>query len=243
MLGFGLQKTRWGFRKWPYSSKMKILGEYSTKVGGWRATAFGDKRMENQELHFQATARMSELEILNFYGYGNDTWAVRKSYSKYGSGSGALPRDCLPDRHAQRFMLGPVARYSTTDDIEGTFLTAQQPYGSGDFAQGGVRLALLSDSRDHSRAPGRKILLDLSASWYPAILDVTEPFGAVAAITATYITIPFLPLDPILALKAGGRMLIGDVFPFHDAAFIGGRVGARFAPRALCRRSIRLRHG
>ena len=232
VLGFGLQKTRWGFRKWPYSSKMKILGEYSTKVGGWRATAFGDKRMENQELHFMATARMSELEILNFYGYGNHTPGGPEQLFEVQQRQWELyPVIAYQVGTRSDFMLGPVARYSTTNDIQGTFATAEQPYGYGDFAQGGVRLALLSDSRDHSRAPGRKILLDLSASWYPALFDVTEPFGALSAITATYITIPFLPLDPILALKAGGRMLIGDVFPFHDAAFIGGRPSERDLPR------------
>ena len=94
-----------------------------------------------------------------------------------------------------------------------------------------MRLALLSDSRDHSRGPGRKILLDLSASWYPAIWDVTDPFTTLAAITAAYINIPFLPLDPILALKAGGRYVIGDVFPFYEAAFIGGRPSERDLPR------------
>ncbi len=232
VLGFGVEKTRWGFRKWPYSSRMKALGEYSTKVGGWRATLFGDKRLENQELHFMTTARMSELEVLNFYGYGNDTPGGPEALFEVRQRQWELfPVIAYQVGTKSDFMLGPVAKYSTTDDIAGTFLTAEQPYGYGEFTQGGVRLALLSDSRDHTRAPGRKILLDLSASWYPPIWDVTEPFAALAAITAAYINLPFLPLDPILALKAGGRMLIGDVFPFHEAAFIGGRPSERDLPR------------
>jgi hypothetical protein len=89
---------------------------------------------------------------------------------------------------------------------------------------------LYRNSLDHSDTPKRKLLVNLTATAYPAMWDVRSPYTVVDALTATYLTMP-VPVHPILALKAGGRKLYGDEFPFHDAAFIGGRPSDRGVPR------------
>jgi hypothetical protein len=225
--GLGFSRVRYGFRSFPYTSRIKALGEYATGVDGYRVSLDGDRRWESSQLHVMALARMSELEVLNFYGYGNDTpdgpdheFEVKQRQWMFH------PTLAYAVGTRSDIAFGPIVQYSTTEDIPGTFLHEVQPYGYGDFGQAGVRLGLYSDSRDHSAAPHRKLLLDLTASAYPSIWDVRRPYGVLAGIAATYLTMP-IPVHPILALRAGGRKVYGDEFPFHDAAFVGGRPSDR----------------
>jgi hemolysin activation/secretion protein len=52
------------------------------------------------------------------------------------------------------------------------------------------------------------------------VWSVREQFGSVSGEASTYLRAG-LPLQPTLALRAGGKKLWGE-FPFHEAAFIGG---------------------
>lgn len=229
--GVGLSKVRYDFRTYPYSYKLKALAEYSFGVGGWRVTGTADKRQEESDLHWMATARMSDLEVLNFYGFGNDTPGTESSFYEVSQRHWTFyPAAAYAVGTRTDVTFGPVVKYTTTDST-GNYLSELRPYGFGDFGMAGVRLGLYGDSRDHTRNPGRKILLDLSATYYPRLWDVTSDFGVLSAITATYIAIPSPVLYPILALKAGGRKVLGNEFPFHEAAFIGGRPSDRDIPR------------
>src|SRR6185436_4007705 len=69
--GAGISRVRYGFRSYPYTSRVKALGEYSTGVDGYRVSVNADRRWESSPIHLMALARMSDLEVLNFYGYGN----------------------------------------------------------------------------------------------------------------------------------------------------------------------------
>ncbi|HEX6790521.1 MAG TPA: hypothetical protein VF247_04345 [Candidatus Krumholzibacteria bacterium] len=230
--GVGVQKVRYDFRTYPYSYKLKALAEYSLGVGGWRFTGTADKRQEESNLHWVANARMSELEVLNFYGFGNDTPAPQNEafYEVKQQQWSFYPAVAYSIGTRTDLMFGPIVKYATVDST-GNYLSGVQPYGFGDFGQAGVRVGVFGDSRDHTNNPGRKILLDVSASYYPKVWDVKSDFTVLSAITATYIAIPRVPLvHPILALKAGGRKVYGD-FPFHEAAFIGGRPTERDIPR------------
>jgi len=120
---------------------------------------------------------------------------------------------------------GPVIQYSTTDSVAGRIISTTRPYGFGDFGQAGLRLGLYHDARDQVKDPRRGMLLELSGTWYPGIWDVETSFGAVAASAAVYYTFP-VPLHPILLVRGSGRKVFGS-FPFHEAAFVGGRGSVR----------------
>ncbi|HXS09968.1 MAG TPA: hypothetical protein VN852_08280, partial [Candidatus Krumholzibacteria bacterium] len=226
--GLGFSSNRYGFRFFPYKSSIRALGEYATGVDGWRATVFADRRFEEDELHVQATARMSDLEVLNFYGYGNDTPGGPEDFFEVRQRQWLFePAVAYALGARTDVTLGPIAQYSTIDDVPDRFITETQPYGYGNFGQAGFRLGLHGDTRDHEKkSRQRKLLLDLSATAYPAWWDVEKAYGVLNALTATYIPLP-VPVHPILALKAGGKKLLGDEFPFQDAAYIGGRPSER----------------
>jgi hypothetical protein len=125
--------------------------------------------------------------------------------------------------------LGPVFKYSTTDTASAHYLAFAKPYGIGDFGQAGLRLGFYKDNRIRAKDAYSGVLLDLSATVYPAVLDVTSRFEVFDATTAAYLTLPMIA-HPFFALKAGAKQVHGD-FPFHEAAFVGGEPSERKLPR------------
>ena len=229
--GLGLSRIRYGFRSYPYASRVGVLGEYSTGVDGYRVTADADRRFESSPLHITATARMSELEVVHFYGYGNNTPAGTEDHFDVQQQQWTFnPAIAYALGLYSDIAFGPIVQYSKTEDMPGTFLHDAQPYGYGDFGQAGLRLGFYRDRHDRKEQPHQKLALNVTASAYPSIWDVRSPYAVLNAVTTSHLTVP-VPVHPILALRAGGQKVYGDEFPFHDAAFIGGRATNRGAPR------------
>jgi hypothetical protein len=84
--------------------------------------------------------------------------------------------------------------------------------GAGDFSL---------DLRDRPVASTRGAVFTAGGSFYPAAWDVEETFGEVHGEAATYFTARSIPLQPTLALRAGGKRVWGR-FPYQQAAYIGG---------------------
>ncbi len=173
-----------------------------------------------------ARVRMSEFEVINYHGLGNATPAGLAGFHDVRQRQW-LVQPALAWRLNDRsdLSLGPVAQYSTTEGQGTGFLATTRPYGAGDFGQVGLRLGLFLDERDRDRNPQSGVLLDLGGTWYPGIWDVRSSFVSLAANAAAYITLP-LPFHPVLVLRGAGRKLTGT-FPFHEAAFLGGRGSVR----------------
>ena len=70
---FGMSWRRFGFRQEPYASRVSLDGQYSLKIGGAAVTLTADQRQEKSPLHFVEVVRVSELEMLNFHGFGNSS--------------------------------------------------------------------------------------------------------------------------------------------------------------------------
>lgn len=227
-LGFvpqlGMTWTRYGFRKYPYASEVELTAAYSTSVGGYRVTLTGDRRLENSRLHYMGLARMSDFEVINWYGYGNNT--------------GGEPEDAFEVRQRQWILhptvafalgrrdsditLGPVVQYASTDSVANRFIAAERPYGFGDFGQVGVRLGLRYDTRDNEDYATRGFLLDANGATYPAVWDAKSAYSSVGGFATAFVPLAAIPRNPVLAFRGGGRKIYGDA-PFFDAAFIGGR--------------------
>jgi hemolysin activation/secretion protein len=124
--------------------------------------------------------------------------------------------------------IGPIFKSSSTDNVPGSYLSETNPYGSGDFGQAGLRLGIYKDNRIRAKDAYRGLLLDLTATAYPKMADVTSSFQVLAAITAAYFTLPMIT-HPVFVLKAGAKQVFGD-YPFHEAAFIGGEPSGRDLP-------------
>jgi hypothetical protein len=226
----GASRKSYGFGRYPYGSRVALVGEYSLGVRKYRVLGAADKRYEQTPLHLTAKAHWSELEVINFYGFGNNTPdagpseyfdAPQRQWMVYPALAYALgPRSDIE--------IGPVFKWSSTETNAGNFLSDTNPYGIGDFSQLGFRLGISRDSRIRQRDAYRGFLVDLSAAVYPAMLDVKSPFEVYAVTTAGYYTFPVIK-RPFLVLKGGAKQVRGD-YPFHEAAFIGGEPSERHLP-------------
>jgi hypothetical protein len=221
----GARWMRYDFRHEPYSTMLGLDAEYATGVPGWRFTLLGDKRLESSRVHFTALGRMSDFQLINFYGFGNETdggdekednrfRADQRQWQLWPAVALAL------GRRESDISFGPFVQYSSTETNAGRFIAEQEPYGVGDFGEAGLRLGLRYDRRDAIRDAKRGFLIDMNASTVPSIWDVESAFSQVSGSAASYFKLP-LPLKPVLALRAGGKKVWGDA-PFHDAAFLGG---------------------
>lgn len=230
MAGLGVTRKSYGFDRHPYSNRFSLVGEYSFGVGRFRVLGLGDKRWESTRFHTTLKAHWSELELINFYGFGNDNPAPEHEtyYDALQRQWMVFPALAYSLSPRSDIELGPVFKHSSTDSTSDNFLSDTKPYGIGDFGQAGVRLGLLMDTRTRARDAYGGVLVDLSATVYPEVLDVASQFEVYALNTAAYITIPMVK-RPFFSLKAGMEHVRG-AFPFHEAAFVGGEPSERKLP-------------
>ena len=217
----GVSRTQYGFRKVPYSSMTEADISYSATSGRWRIRSAFDKRFEESDVHIPVTAHMSQFEVVQFHGFGNDVpdlrgplYDVRQRQWEFNPGIG---RSFSP---VSDISLGPVVRYTTTDSLAATLIAQQRPTGFSRFGQAGLRLRMHLDSRYVADTMKPRVVLDVVGAGYPAIWDVSKAYESVDGCAAAFFTLP-MPKKPVLAFRAGGKKLWGP-FPYFDAAFLGG---------------------
>ena len=217
----GLARYVYGFRTVPYSSMTEADVAYATGSGRVRIRGAMDKRFEGSDIHVPVTAHMSQFEVVQFHGFGNDVpdlrgrlYDVRQRQWQFNP---AVGRSFSP---VSDISLGPIVRYTTTDSLGNRFIAQQRPYGFSRFGQAGLRLKMHLDSRYVSDTLRPRAVLDVTSSGYPGFWDVAKAYESVDAWAATFFTFP-IAKKPVLALRVGGKKLWGN-FPYFDAAFLGG---------------------
>jgi hypothetical protein len=227
-LGAGMSWERYGFRKHPWASRQTLDAAFAFGAERPRFRYDGAFRRENSSTLLQLRARASGLEVLRFYGFGNETdddapdefFRLRQTQYRLE------PALDVGLGRRLRLSAGPVLRYATTDLAADRFIGRERPYGSQDFGQLGAALGLLLDTRDSLAAPNRGVRIAADAELYPSVWSVEETFGAVEGTAAAYLGAPEAPLEPVLALRAGARRVFGQ-YPFHESAFLGGAMNLR----------------
>ena len=222
-IGGGRTLTVYGFRKNPFASQHRFRAGFATGPKSYRLDYRGDFRRENSASHAELFVRASGVDVISFHGFGNEIAAPGSNefYRVTQDAFGLEPSLVISLGGQATLRVGPILRYVSTDDRPGRFLaTLGNLYGTGNFGEVGGALALRFDSRDRPNGATKGVVLELGTKGYPAVWDVDSAFGEVHGEAATYLSAP-LPLQPTLALRAGGRKLWG-AYPFFEAAFIGG---------------------
>ncbi|HZJ01315.1 MAG TPA: hypothetical protein VFD22_11700 [Gemmatimonadaceae bacterium] len=217
----GVARYVYGFRKVPYASMIQADVGLSTGTRGWRANLIGDKRFESSDFHLPAIATMSQLEVVQFRGLGNDVedsddefFDVKQTQWSFYPGIGY---SFFP---GSELTIGPIVRSTRTDSTNNNFLALTQPYGFSRFSQAGVQMKLHFDSRIEPDTAKPHFILDFTGSGYPGMWDAETAYESLEGFAAAFINIPFAT-KPVIALRGGGKKLYGN-FPYFDAAFIGG---------------------
>ncbi|MDP9201015.1 MAG: hypothetical protein M3P26_03645 [Gemmatimonadota bacterium] len=217
----GLARYVYGFRTVPYSSMMEADLAYSAASNRLRIRSALDKRFEGSDVHVPVTAAMSQFEVLQFHGFGNDVPDLRGRFYDVRQRQWQLhPAVGLSLSPVSEISLGPIVRYTVTDSLSNRFIAQQQAYGFTRFGQAGLRLKMHYDTRYIADTLKPRAVLNVTGSGYPGFWDVAKPYESVDAWAAAFFTLP-VPKKPVLAFRAGGKKLWGS-FPFFDAAFLGG---------------------
>ncbi len=218
---FGLTKYQYGFRDVPYATMMSADISQATASNRMRIRASFDKRFEESDFHIPVNGHMSQFEVVQFHGFGNDLPDLRgRLYDVRQRQWQFRPAVGLSLNPKSDISLGPIVRYTSTDSIANRFISQQHPTGFSKFGQAGLQLKTHLESRSAPDTMKPRFVLDILGSGYPGMWDVATPYQALDGWAAAFFTLP-VPKKPVLALRAGGKKLWGD-FPYFDAAFLGG---------------------
>ncbi len=222
-IGAGRMLTNYGFRKDPYASRHHVRAGFATGPKTYRVDYRGEFRRENSRTYPALLVRASGVDVISFHGFGNEIPApgANEFYRVTQDAFGLNPSLAFGLGERTTFQIGPFLKYASTDDRPERFLaTLGDVYGSGNFGEIGGALALRHDSRDRENAATRGVFLEVGGSVVPPVWDVDSIYGTVHGEARTYLSVA-APLDPTLALRAGGKKHWGR-YPFFNAAFIGG---------------------
>jgi hypothetical protein len=228
-IGAGVLRTGYGFRKSPFSSDIRARIGYATGANAIRADLDGEFHMENAMPFWQLHLLASGIEILHYYGQGNNTDTTGGSaFHRVTQQVYAItPSLVLPVGRMVRARIGPLARWSHTGNNDGRFISGLRDtlLGARDFGQVGAQAALEIDTRDRFINALHGVHLMVAGRLMPAVWDVPSTFGSGEAEASTYLSAPIAG-SPTLALRAGGKKVWGR-YPFHESAFLGGRDNLR----------------
>jgi hypothetical protein len=238
VLAGGFRRQTWGFRKFPSASVQAVQLQFSTGRQDFKFNYDGEFRRENSKRALVVDLQLSGLENLNYFGAGNGTPSVPpegRDDDFFDARSDTYRLTLGPRWDLSRNVkvhLGAEAKLTHTPTDQDTFIGSEDPYGTGGFAQAGVKAGFDFDTRA-PRAVGLQALKDdrLALSgirlegegfYYPKAGDVRSAFGGVEGKVRGYL----MGRRAMLAAKVGGRRLFGD-YPWFESAFVGGSPNLR----------------
>jgi hypothetical protein len=263
-LSASLTRTSWSFRKYPYDNTQKFRLAYSSEREGASFDYTGTFYALNSNLSARTSLRVSKIEYLNFFGFGNETvkdddlddddfYEVEEDLFRF------RPTVNWQASNSLGLFFGMELQY-TEETSSDTLIEGAQPLGSGEFGQFGLVLGFDWDSkgkrtlvseRSLSKLKNKKkesrtgIRIEAEGSYFPGVWDAEEDFGALEGEISG--SLGFGRRErTVLATRIGGRKVWGD-FPWHEAAFIGGSgsnrgfARQRFAGEEAAHGSLELR--
>jgi hypothetical protein len=199
-----------------------VRAGYAFRAEAARFDYQGEFLRENRDAFWSLHAVASGVEILRYFGPGNETgdeedddfYKVRQRQYLFA------PAYTFPLVGSLHTTVAPVVKYASTRDEEGRLIGELAPYGTDSFAQAGMAVRLDLDTRDNPVAATRGIHMRATGTMYPSWWDVDETFGQVFGDASGFLTARGR-FETTLAVRVGGQRNWGR-YPFHESAFIGG---------------------
>jgi hypothetical protein len=223
IVNLGLSSTGYGFRKLPWADTHAARVTYSTKLERLRVGYVGRYRLENSRFVTGIDTHWSGIEVIRFYGSGNETGDPGDEDLTRVKQREALLMPSLRREigSSAELSVGVVGKFVRTTQIAGSILDQVEPYGVEDTGQVGVQSALSIDTTDRFGLPTRGLRAEIGGSVYPELWDVSSTFGEAHGEVTVWVSATRAPLAPALSLKLGGKQVFGS-YPFYEAAFLGG---------------------
>lgn len=219
-LGYGIETQSFGFRRAPYANGHRVRAGWAFGQGSARLDYQGIFHRENRGSHFGLSAFASGVEVLRFYGFGNDIEAPGDQDFYKASANQFLvhPSFRVPFRGKGLLSVGPALKYTRDEGEDDQFIDEAKPYGWGDFGELALHGVLSWDARDNLVFPRRGLFAAVRGTWFPALWDVEDDFGQVNGNVNAYASAGRVAT---LAARVGGKKVFGP-YPYLEAASIGG---------------------
>ena len=248
IVGVSRTARSYGFRRLPHLWQVNGTALFGTENGRFALLADADYRRENSPVAFTVGARVSRLETIRFFGYGNSTpsvgrdlslvnqtvlafepavvlhlgWREREMSQVDVHAEGTAPRGVRPIQG--RLEAGPVVSWIDPEPVANSPLAALEQAGleqSGTSAFGhvGMRASLDVDHTDSDGAPMRGWKFRADVRGFPPLWDLSQSFTTSRADGSVYV--PLIPNRVHLAVRGGASMASGQ-FPVQYAATVGG---------------------
>lgn len=232
-LGGGFTSVRHGFRKSPFASSNKLVGNVAFKTGSYNAVYSGRfiDLVSNVDVVVDAHA-YSPNSIRNYYGLGNETGNTLDDSRFYQAriqryGGHALFGGTLTSRASM--YVGPVFESVKVGRDSTRFIAPPQPglspttYANQLFS--GVQSTLSVATLDNALNPRQGIRWASSATYNVGLTRNTSDYTRLESDLALFLSPSFSP-QVTTALRLGGRHTFGS-FPFFDAATVGSSTNLR----------------
>ncbi len=240
-VGGGLTSVDYGFRQQPFASRQTLRAGWALGANQPRIEYDAVFHRESSGTRVGVLVRYSGLDVLRYYGHGNETvedgsddfHKVRHEQALLApSLTFALPRGL-------DLTVAPLLRFAKTEK-GARLVDAERPYGAGEFGEVGGTVGLRLDTRRGQASgtgatpsgavgyPTHGVLVEATGAAFPAVWDVTHAYGWLEGSAATYLSAG-KGARATLALRTGGRQMVGagtgrtrDRYPFFDLATLGG---------------------
>ena len=230
----GPAMTKYGFRRDPHAWQAQARVGWAPTETRFVVETDGDLYLENRRHWLSWRAHASEIENVRFFGFGNDTERTGPSslYDTWLRQVRVEPALNFPLQGGGRLAIGPVFQWTDPEVEAGSPLATEAPAGVDGSTQLGLLVEAEADGRRGAAFPRRGWRLEAGGSAYPGVVEEDGAFGEAHVMGATYLS---AGAGPVLALRAGGKQVWGDDFPFFESAFLGGgstlrgHTGQRFA--------------
>ncbi len=219
--------TRWfGFRHLPAERRADYRFIYSTGETSGRLSLGLTWYAENSRSQVKLKGLASGIEVLRWYGFGNETPATSdRSFNRLNQDEVSLNLSWgYRWSEGNELTIGPMVKWSNTDLQHDRnrvrFIAVDAPYGVEEFGMTALEAQLSLDSRDIPKFATRGARLSLEARVAPELWDVVETFGVFRG-EGSFTLAPSGRWQPSLNFMAGGAWSFGEL-PFFEAPGLGG---------------------
>lgn len=222
-LGGGARLLGYGFRKRPYASAFDFRAGFAPVLRKGRLEIDGRMLRENSPTYWTVGARVSRLDVIHYYGAGNDTepsgeedfHQVDQTAASVRLGLGVAPSPGLD------LSAGIVVERLSTQDGAGRFYGSLGPlYGGGEFIQAGASARLDWDPLIGSGNTANRFRVSVESTLFPGLFDVDRTVGRGSG-EVSLLLAPSPSPRISMALRAMGVEVWGQA-PWHQSAFLGG---------------------
>jgi hypothetical protein len=219
-LGWAVTRQSYGFRKDPWATQQTLRAGWSFGEENGKLEYLGFFNRENSKEFYSLSAFVSGVEVLNFYGFGNESPNNGNNdfYKNHSNQFGLFPAYAWTLAKGTTLGLGPTMRYTKSEEGKDNFINLHPTYGFPTFGQVGARMIFMFDRRDRPLYPHKGGVLAVRGTVWPAVWDVTDTFGEVDGNANGYVSAGHVLT---LAVRGGGKRVFGT-YPYLDAAHLGG---------------------